>query len=58
MKGREKRTSGFTLSTPNESSDMIGKMTLEGHSKKKGTIGRITLESFSIFFVILGDNKK
>jgi hypothetical protein len=32
MKGREKRT--FYI-TQNESSDIIGKMTHEGHSKKK-----------------------
>jgi hypothetical protein len=44
--------------TPNESSDMIGKMTLEGHFKKKGTIGRITPESFSNFLVILGNKDK
>ncbi len=58
MKGREKRTAGFTLSTSNESLDTIGKMTLEGHFKKKGTIGRITPESFRIFLVILGDKEK
>jgi hypothetical protein len=44
--------------TPNESSDMIGKMTLEGHFKKKGTIGRINPESFSNFLVFLGDKEK
>jgi hypothetical protein len=44
--------------TPNESSDMIGKMTLEDHFKKKGTIGRITPESFSSLLVILGDKEK
>ena len=44
--------------TPNESLDMIGKMTLEGHFKKKGTIGRITPESFSNFLVILGNKDK
>jgi hypothetical protein len=45
--------------TPHESSDnMIEKMTLEGHFKKKGTIRRITLESFRDLLVILGNNKK
>jgi hypothetical protein len=44
--------------TPNESLDMIGKMTLEGHFKKKGTIGRITQESLSDLLVILGNKDK
>jgi hypothetical protein len=44
--------------TPNESLVTIGKMTLEGHFNKKGTIGRITLESFSDLLVILGDKEK
>ncbi len=32
-------------------------MTLEGHFKKKGTIGRITPESFSIFLLFLATKK-
>jgi hypothetical protein len=44
--------------TPNESLDMIGKTTLEGHFKKRGTIGRITPESISDFLVVLGDKEK
>jgi hypothetical protein len=36
---------------------MIGKMTLEGHFKKKGMIGMITPESFSELLGIL-DNKE
>jgi hypothetical protein len=44
--------------TPNESSDMIGKTTLEGHFKKKVIIGRITSESFSNLLVILGNKDK
>ena len=44
--------------TPNESLNMIGKMTLEGHFKKKDTIGRITPESFRNLLVILGNKEK
>jgi hypothetical protein len=44
--------------TSNESSDIIGKITLEGHFKKKGTIGRITLESFSNLLDIFGNKEK
>jgi hypothetical protein len=37
---------------------MIGKITLEGHFKKKGMIGMITPESFSELLGILGDKIK
>jgi hypothetical protein len=37
---------------------MIGKMTLEGHFKKMGMIGIITLESFSKLLDIFGDKEK
>jgi hypothetical protein len=43
--------------TPNERLDMIGKMTLEGHFKKKGTIGMITPESYSNFWLFLVTKK-
>jgi hypothetical protein len=36
---------------------MIGKMTLEGHFKKRGMIGMITPESFSELLGILGDKE-
>jgi hypothetical protein len=44
--------------TPNESSDMTGKMTLEGHFKEKDTIWKITPESISDLLVILDDKGK
>jgi hypothetical protein len=37
---------------------MVGKITLEGHFKKTGMIGMITLESFSELLGILGDKEK
>jgi hypothetical protein len=37
---------------------MIGKMTLEGHFKKKGMIEMITPKSFSKLLGILGDKEK
>jgi hypothetical protein len=36
---------------------MIGKMTLEGHFKKMGMIGMITLESFRKLLDIFGDKE-
>jgi hypothetical protein len=44
--------------TKKKRTDMIGKMTLEGHFKKMGMIGMLTLESFSELLGILGNKEK